>query len=131
MSNLTHTTAIVVIPPTEVWAPIQAIRAGHDRKIRRWMPHITLVYPFWPVTELKLATERIALPCRKVAAFEVELAEFCIFRHRGGNYTVWLKPEPEAGLGELHRRLWLALIGASPPGPQRLVVLHKCWDCHW
>lgn len=119
MLNLTHNTAIVVVPPTEAWAPIQAIRARHDRKVRRWMPHMTLVYPFWPVTEFKAATERLTPVCQMLAGFEVELAEFSTFRHRGDNYTMWLRPEPEVALVELHRRLWLALFGPSLPTPQQ------------
>lgn len=46
MAHLTHQTAVVVIPPEDVWPSIQAIRREHDRKIRRWMPHITLIEPF-------------------------------------------------------------------------------------
>ena len=38
----THQSAVVLIPPREVWAPIQAIRREHDRHLRRWMPHVTL-----------------------------------------------------------------------------------------
>jgi hypothetical protein len=43
---------LVIIPPEAVWEPIQAIRRRHDRKLRRWMPHITLLYPFRPRSEL-------------------------------------------------------------------------------
>ncbi len=48
MAGVTYTTGLVVIPPEAAWPPIQAIRAEHDRKLRRWMPHITLIYPFLP-----------------------------------------------------------------------------------
>ena len=44
----THHTAVVAMPPPEVWEPIQAIRRQHDRNVHRWMPHITLLYPFMP-----------------------------------------------------------------------------------
>ena len=47
-SATTHESAIVLIPPQEVWEPIQAIRRVHDRQVRRWMPHVTLLYPFLP-----------------------------------------------------------------------------------
>ena len=40
--------AVVLIPPLEVWEPVQAIRRAHDRQYHRWMPHVTLVYPFRP-----------------------------------------------------------------------------------
>jgi poly(A) polymerase len=33
---------VVIIPPQDVWPPIQRIRQQHDRKIRGWMPHITI-----------------------------------------------------------------------------------------
>ncbi len=34
MSKLTYSTAIVVIPPEDVWPAIQAIRTEHDSKNR-------------------------------------------------------------------------------------------------
>jgi len=48
MQALDHKTAAVIIPPEDVWEPIQAIRQRHDRKVGCWMPHITLFYPFLP-----------------------------------------------------------------------------------
>ena len=45
-ANKTHTTAVVLIPPEEVWEPIQGLRRVYDRNFDRWMPHITLLYPF-------------------------------------------------------------------------------------
>src|SRR5262249_27220192 len=48
IDNATHTTAVVVIPPADAWPPIQALRERYDRQFRRWMPHITLLYPFRP-----------------------------------------------------------------------------------
>ncbi|MBI5480461.1 MAG: 2'-5' RNA ligase family protein [Deltaproteobacteria bacterium] len=44
----THHTAVVIIPPGEIWGPIQAIRQRHDQQFHRWMPHITPLYPFRP-----------------------------------------------------------------------------------
>lgn len=41
MPAKTHRTAVVAMPPPEVWEPIQAIRRQHDRNVQRWMPHIT------------------------------------------------------------------------------------------
>ena len=53
MPNKTHTTAVVLIPPESVQPPIQAIRSVHDRNFLRWMPHITLLYPFRGTTRLR------------------------------------------------------------------------------
>jgi len=111
MGDLTYTTAIVVIPPQDAWPAIQAIRTKHDAKVRRWMPHITLVYPFLPVSEFQAAQERLAIVCRDVPAFEVELTEFRTFRHRRGNSTIWLAPKPDAGLIELQAVVQRSALG--------------------
>jgi len=36
MGHKTYTTAVVLIPPLELWPPIQAIRRAHDRHNVRW-----------------------------------------------------------------------------------------------
>ncbi|GAH05617.1 unnamed protein product, partial [marine sediment metagenome] len=41
-----YSSAVVIIPPREKWASIQEIRKIYDRNLTRWMPHITLLYPF-------------------------------------------------------------------------------------
>ncbi len=43
-----YTSAVVIIPPKESWSSIQEIRKQYDRPINRWMPHMTLLYPFRP-----------------------------------------------------------------------------------
>src|SRR3954468_20016314 len=103
MPQATHKTALVAIPPAPTWPPIQAIRAEHDRKVGRWMPHITLVYPFLPASEFERAVGRLGLACAALRSFELRLATFDTFRHHRGIYTVWLKPEPEEPLIELQR----------------------------
>ena len=45
--------AAVIIPPQEIWRPIQAMRARYDRHFARWMPHITLAFPFRPREEFE------------------------------------------------------------------------------
>ena len=34
----THKSAVVIIPPEEIWEPIQKIRRLYDRQGHRWMP---------------------------------------------------------------------------------------------
>ncbi len=44
------TSAIIVSPPKDTWGPIQDIRLKFDKAYKRWMPHINLIYPFFPRT---------------------------------------------------------------------------------
>ena len=110
MPRKTHTTAVVLIPATEVWEPIQAIRERHDRHFMRWMPHITLLYPFRPRTEFEGLADRFAVVCRDIEPFRLELGEVRFFRHRRESFTLWLAPAPKAPLV----RLQAALGGVVP-----------------
>jgi 2'-5' RNA ligase len=101
----THQSALVLVPPPEVWEPIQAIRRVHDRQFRRWMPHVTLLYPFLPRAELPGAIPAAAEALARVAPFEVVLARLDAFRHRGDAFTLWLAPEPKDALVALQAAL--------------------------
>jgi 2'-5' RNA ligase len=94
----TYQSAVVLVPPTEVWEPIQAIRRVHDRQVRRWMPHVTLVYPFLPRVALDAALPAAAEALAGIAPFKVFLSRLETFRHRGGTSTLWLAPEPKEAL---------------------------------
>jgi 2'-5' RNA ligase len=117
MVDETHKTAVVVIPPDEVWAPIQTLRAAHDRRVRRWMPHITLLYPFRPVAEFCAVKDALVAACDAQLDFDVALAEFGTFHHPHDQYTVWLKPEPPEPFVDLHAALWTHVGpgGGDPP----------------
>jgi 2'-5' RNA ligase len=108
MTTKTHHTSVVVIPPQDVWEPIQAIRRQHDRQIHRWMPHINLLYPFVPRQHFALALPLLATACQQVPAFEVTLTRLQSFRHASGRGTVWLMPEPRAALVQLQVTLQAA-----------------------
>jgi len=110
MPEKTHRTAIVQIPPERVWKPIQEIRRIHDRQARRWMPHVTLLYPFRPRPELEGVVPILEERARSIAPFRVTLRGFCTFRHRRSAYTLWLRPEPE----EEMKRLQAHLVRAFP-----------------
>jgi len=100
--QLTHQTAVVLVPPEEAWAPIQAIRREHDRQVRRWMPHVTLLYPFLPREAFNEAASVLERACAGIPPFRVTLKEFRSFEHHGRRCTVWLAPEPlEPWLGLL------------------------------
>ena len=104
MPNKTHTTAVVLIPPESVQPPIQAIRKVHDRNFVRWMPHITLLYPFAERRDFANITPVLAEAAQEMYPFSVELARFDAFRHRQ-SCTMFLVPEPEDEIGQLHSTL--------------------------
>ncbi len=97
----THTTAVVLIPPESVQPPIQAIRSVHDRNFLRWMPHITLLYPFAERRDFESVIPALAQVAQQVSPFSVEFVRFDAFRHRK-SCTMFLVPEPEDEIVRLH-----------------------------
>ena len=101
----THRTAVVIIPPEDSWQPIQEIRAKHDRHFRRWMPHITMTYPFRPREQFDKLAEQFHFACQKIQPFQIRFASFNYFHHRKENYTIWLKPESKEPIIDLQNSL--------------------------
>jgi 2'-5' RNA ligase len=108
MPGRSHHTAVAIVPPEEVWEPIQVIRRRHDRQIGRWMPHINLLYPFLPRGDFPTAVPGLAAACASVEPFAVTLGEFRSFRHAAGRCTLWLAPEPDEPLRNLQATLQAA-----------------------
>lgn len=105
MARKTHKTAVVIIPPENLWAPIQKIRQKYDRQFKRWMPHITLIYPFRPFEEFEKIYVEFENVCRGIKGFKVALSKFKFFQHRMENYTIWLEPEPIEEIVKLQDKL--------------------------
>jgi 2'-5' RNA ligase len=101
----TFTTAVVLIPPSEVQPAIQAIRQVHDRHFKRWMPHITLLYPFRPSHEFDRLAQQFSALREAIEPLQVTLAELRWFRHRRDSYTLWLAPQPKDALVRLQAAL--------------------------
>ncbi|HET6203518.1 MAG TPA: 2'-5' RNA ligase family protein [Planctomycetota bacterium] len=101
----THRSALVVVPPEDLWGPIQAIRRIHDRHLDRWMPHVTLLYPFRPEDEFDDAARLVGEVCAGILPFAVRLTRFRWFLHGPSSATVWLGPEPTGSLVALERAL--------------------------
>jgi len=102
--NKTHKAALVIIPPKDLSEPIQEIRKVHDRKVGRWMPHINVIYPFRPRRMFGEAANLVAEVCATVAPFETTFKSFFSFDH-GTSHTMWLDPEPNEPMVELHAKL--------------------------
>lgn len=100
-ASKTPTTAVVWIPPQSVWEPIQAIRRRFDRHLSRWMPHVTLLYPFRPREQFDALEPALREACAAIPPFEAELRDVRSFRHGADSFTMWISPEPEASFREL------------------------------
>lgn len=101
-----HRSALAIVPPEDAWSAIQAIRMEHDRHVRRWMPHVNLLYGFVPEEHFPIAEKMIAAALRAQTTFTVTLAELRHFDHHASS-TVWLHPasEPEGAITSLQATL--------------------------
>jgi len=104
-----NSSAVVIIPPKEIWEPIQEIRKIYDRHILRWMPHITLLYPFRSESEYNTLESLFSTICKKIKSFEIIFSKFKYFNHGKQKYTLWLAPKPESLIIALQNKL-LAIV---------------------
>jgi len=84
-------TAVLWIPPESIREPIQAIRRKHDAQVDRWMPHVTLMYPFVTRNQFPDAKKKLRDVCSSIADFQIRLARFEYFHE---SRTLYLTPEP-------------------------------------
>jgi len=86
-----YTTAVIVMPPKELWGPIQAIREKNDSAFERWMPHVNLLFPFLEYDHLEGAADKLAKSLADVQPFHVSLNSIKHFDH-AKNCVMWLDP---------------------------------------
>lgn len=104
-----HRSAVVLIPPEELWPAIQRVRTEHDKHVSRWMPHMTLLYGFVPEEHFEAAAELASEALASFEPFTVRLEKLEHFRHRG-SATLWARPDsrPPRRLSDVQQALQAA-----------------------
>jgi len=98
----TARTALAWIPPQELWPAINELRQRYDPQVKRWPPHVNVLFGFVPEYEFERAAELLFEAAAQIKPFTAWLDGVDTFGHRD-DATIWLDPaasdpEPWAAL---------------------------------
>lgn len=99
-----HRTAVVLLPPVELWGALQRLRARHDSRFERWPPHVSLLYGFVEPAELPLALPRLTEVAKASKPFTIRFDRVVTFEHEAST-TVALAPSRPEDIAALQARL--------------------------
>jgi 2'-5' RNA ligase len=124
---LSQKCALVLLPPSGIAAPIEAVRRVHDKQFQRWPAHINLLYPFLLSPsepseqdgadatlkqDIRMRIERVT---RNIQPFRMSLdAETPgAFHHTLKSMTLWLRPTGQS-VQHLHAALQAEFCHVRP-----------------
>ncbi|KAI1204918.1 uncharacterized protein F4807DRAFT_300446 [Annulohypoxylon truncatum] len=94
-----YDTALCIIPPKHLWAPVDHLRSVYDPAYKTWPPHINLVYPFVPVHSLQEVSDLIvhrlqkARSCSPHVSFNpsMQLQTLGTFTHKKKDHAIFFR----------------------------------------
>jgi 2'-5' RNA ligase len=111
-AHLSHKSALALLPPSTITAPVETVRRVHDKHFARWPPHINLLYPFLaspsevsehgeqnqpPQLKESIRT-RVQQAIKSIEPFQISLNADPpgTFSHSKRSKTVWLGPSSQS-----------------------------------
>lgn len=99
-SKLHFTTALVIIIPEEFHDMINTLRSQYDHAYPRWMPHMTLYYPFISIEHFPEIAERLQTALRGFGNISINLNKISFFSQKD-KVTIHLEPQDDTMIQQL------------------------------